>query len=458
MRKKIIIDPVTRINGHARITIFSDREMGVSAYFQAKGMKGFEELCRGQPSEEMPRIISRMSGLCSWAHHIASVKALDALWKTEPTPTADKLRRLTYHISHFGNKLLNFYYLNAPDLFINPDSAARERNLTAITARLGRETSKDAAENLLRAQRILQVLGGRAVHPVSGLPGGVSRGITGEERDWVEGKVKSFTEFAAFTLNLFEEIVLKNRAYVDLLFDEGLYHIKTNYMGTVDEKERLELYDGDLKVVDAHGREILRFRGEDYPQHVEEHEESWSNLGFSHLRKVGWKGLSDADRSWLYRVGSLARLNVAYGLKTPQAQEAYERMLDTLPKPCHHTLAFHWADLIEMLYSAELALELIQDPEITDNNLMNVPENTQGEGVGVIESPSGTLIHHYVTDEKGIVEKADIITGSNHNNAAICVSVKQVADGLIRNNNTKRRDLNKIEMACRAYSPSLPRL
>jgi len=339
---------------------------------------------------------------------------------------------------------------------LGPDAKPAERNILGLINKVGLEIGKEVIKNRAYSQKIQIMIAGRATHLVWSLPGGVSKGITEEERKQILEMAKVNLEFAKFALKLFEDVVLKNQSYVDLILSDA-YQTVTNYMGLVDRHNKVNFYDGMIRVVDTEAKEIDKFKPADYLQHVKEHVEPWSYLKFPFLKKIGWKGFVEGPKSGIYRAAPLARLNVADGMATPLAQEAYEKYFDTLGgKPVHSTLAMHWARLVELLYAAERQLELVQDIEITDPKVRIIPNRTPDEGVGVVEAPRGTLYHHYKTDEKGIVTKVNLIVGTTNNNAPICMSIRKAAQGLIRAGTIVTEGLlNRIEMAFRAYDPCL---
>jgi F420-non-reducing hydrogenase large subunit len=296
------------------------------------------------------------------------------------------------------------------------------------------------------------MLGGRAVHPVFGLPGGVSKGLNEEERKEVEQIAKDSVEFAKLSLKVFDDIVLKNKEYLDMVLSDDYTH-RTYYMGLVDEKNRVNFYDGKVRVVDPDGKEFAKYAPREYLDHVAEHVEPWSYMKFPYLKKIGWKGFVDGKDSGVFRATPLSRLNVADGMATPLAQAEYERFYSTLGgKPVHHTLATHWARLVELLYAAERLLELSKDAEITSPNIRTIPTAKPDEGVGIVEAPRGTLTHHYITDEKGIIKKANLIVATVNNAAAVNMSVKKAAMALIKPGKKITEGLlNRIEMAWRPY-------
>jgi len=246
---------------------------------------------------------------------------------------------------------------------------------------------------------------------------------------------------------------LKNKEYVDIVTGDIYYHC-TYYMGLVDENNKVDFYDGYVRVVDPNGKEFAKFKCQDYLEYIAEHVEPWSYIKFPYLKNIGWKGFVDGEDSGIYRVAPLARLNAADGMATPLAQEAYEKMYEILGgKPAHNTLAFHWARLIEALQATEKMVELLEDKEITDPNIRNIPTATPKEGIGVIEAPRGTLFHHYKTDERGIITEANLIVATVNNAAAINMSIRRAAEKLIKNGKVSDGILNMVEMAFRAYDP-----
>ncbi|MDF2955955.1 MAG: Coenzyme F420-reducing hydrogenase [Candidatus Alkanophagales archaeon MCA70_species_2] len=453
--KEVVISPITRLEGHGKITIFLDDAGNVAdAYFQVVELRGFERFCIGRPVEELPRITPRICGVCPWAHHMASTKACDAVYKAEPTPAAKKIREMAYCAHMMHSHQLHFYALAAPDFVVGAGAPKAERNVLGLIQKVGLETGKLVIKNRGYAQRIQEIVGGKATHPVCGVPGGVARPLTDEERAEIEEKGKSLLEFGKTSLEIFDNLVLKDKELVDLIAGDVYYH-ETYYMGLVDKNNKVNFYDGDVRVVDPEGREYAKFPPAKYLDYIAEHVEPWSYLKFPYLKGVGWKGLVDGKNSGVYRVNTLARLNAADGIATPLAQEAYEKFYEFFgKKPVHNTLAFHWARLVENLYAAERLMELIQDSEITSKDVraeLGEPE----EGVGCVEAPRGTLFHHYWTDNEGIVTKLNLIVATGHNNAAMCMSIKKAAQKLISGGEVNDKLLNMVEMAFRAYDPCL---
>jgi len=455
VKRKISIDPITRLEGHGKIEIFLNEKGDVErAFFQVPELRGFEKFCVGRLAEEMPRITPKICGVCPTAHHMASTKALDDLYKVEPPPAAKKIRELVYSAFMFEDHLLHFFFLGGPDFIVGPDALPAQRNILGVINKVGIEIGRKVIEIRKKCRNIITLVGGKVIHPVFGLPGGVSKGIKEEERKEILKSAQEAVEFAKFALKAFEDIVLKNKEYVDLITGD-IYRHETYYMGLVDDNNKVNFYEGSIRVVDPEGKEIARFKAQDYLEYIEEHVEPWSYIKFPYLKNIGWKGFIDGKESGVYRVAPLARLNVADGMATPLAQAEYEKLFDTLGKPAHNTLAYHWARLVEVMYAAERMVELAKDPELTDPHIRNLPQNTPGEGVGVVEAPRGTLYHHYKTDEKGRITQVNLIVATVNNAAAICMSIEKAAKKLIKGGEVSNGLLNMVEMAFRAYDPCL---
>jgi F420-non-reducing hydrogenase large subunit len=455
--KRISIDPITRLEGHGKIDIFLNGDGEVeNAYLQVPELRGFERFCVGRQAEDMPNITDRICGVCPEAHHMASTKALDALFHVDPPPTAKKLREMFYSIFFATDHTTHFYALGGPDFVMGPDAPVAERNILGIIKKVGMDIAGKVLKMRHDGHHLIKMIGGRPVHPNWGLPGGVSRGITEEQREEIEKLGHDAIEFAKFSLQLFNDIVLGNSDYVDLIKSDAFIH-RTYNMGTVDENNHVNFYDGMIRVVGPDGKEHAKYDPKDYRDYVAEHVEPWSYLKFPYLKKIGWKGFVDGEDSGVYKATPLSRVNAADGMATPLAQEEYERMYDTLGgKPVDHTLATHWARLVELLYATERWVELAQDPEITGDTFRVLPTETPDEGVGEVEAPRGTLTHHYWSDERGILTKVNLIVGTTNNNAPINMSVKKAAQGLIKKGTViKEGLLNTIEMAYRAYDPCM---
>jgi F420-non-reducing hydrogenase large subunit len=452
--KRITIDPITRLEGHGKIEIFLNNKGNVDkAYFQVPELRGFEIFCRGRLAEDMPQITPRICGVCPTTHHIASTKTVDDLWKVEPTEPAKKIRELMNSMFMTEDHALHFYILGGPDFVVGPTAPKAERNILGVLGKVGLEVGKKVISTRRRIRELMAYLGGKVIHPVMGLPGGVAKGIKPEDLPKFQEVANDSVEFGKFTLQVLKDIVLANKDYVKMITSDTYAH-KTYYMGLVDDNNKVNFYDGKIRVVNPEGKEYAKFDVHDYTKNVAEHVEPWSYIKFPYLKNVGWKGFVDGKDSGVYAVAPLARLNVADGLATPVANEAYKEMYETLGgKPVHATLATHWARVIELIYAAERFQELVNDKDITSTDLRNIPTKTPEVGIGVVEAPRGTLIHHYETDEKGIIEKANLIVATQNNAARIAMSVEKAAKGLIKDGNVNDGLLNMVEMAFRAYDP-----
>jgi F420-non-reducing hydrogenase large subunit len=384
---------------------------------------------------------------------MAAAKAIDNVFHVDPPPVGKKLREMFYNIFYATDHTTHFYALAGPDFVVGPTAPPAERNILGVIAKVGMDIAGKVLKMRRDGHHLIKTIGGRAVHPNWGLPGGVSRGITEEQRQEIETLGRDAIEFAKFSLQLFNDLVLGNTEYVELIKSDAYTH-QTYNMGTVDKNNHVNFYDGKIRVVGPDGVEKFKYDAQDYREYVAERVESWSYLKFPYLKKVGWKGFVDGVESGVYRCTPLSRLNAADGMATPLAQAEYEKFFDILGgKPVHPTLATHWARLIELLYATENWVKLATDPEITSENYRTLPTETPTEGVGCVEAPRGTLTHHYATDKRGIVTKANLIVGTTNNNAPICMSVKKAAQGLIKNGEVNEGLLNMVEMAFRAYDP-----
>jgi F420-non-reducing hydrogenase large subunit len=453
-KRRIIVDPITRLEGHGKIDIFLNNKGNVEkAYFQVPELRGFEVFSRGRPAEDMPQITSRICGVCPTAHHMAATKALDDLYKVEPPPAAKKLRELLYNIFTLEDHALHVYVLGGPDFIVGPDAPKELRNIVGVIQKVGIDIGKRVISMRRQLRELIIYLGGKVIHPVFGLPGGVAKGLPQEELAHFQAIAKDGLDFALFTLQVFKDIVLKNDEYVKLITSDAYKHT-TYYMGLVDENNKVNFYDGKLRIVDTVGKEFAKFAAQNYLDYIAEHVEPWSYIKFNYLKPLGWRGFEDGPETSVYAVAPLARLNASDGMATPKAQEAYDEMFKTLGgKPVHFTLANHWARVIEMIYAAERINELLAEPDITSKDIRTIPTNIPTVGIGVVEAPRGTLFHHYETDEKGLIRKANLIVATQNNSTRIAMSVDKSAKALIKEGKVNDGLLNMIEMAFRAYDP-----
>ena len=455
VKKTIEINPVSRLEGEAKISIFLDEKGNAEdAYFQVTEYRGFEKFCQGRAAEEMPRIVSRICGVCPWSHHIASAKVLDAVFHVTPKKTGEDLRRLgaTAHIwySHSAH----FFALAGPDLILGPDAPPSERNLLGLL-----RADKDLTVKILAArnhsQIIQKILGGKSIHPVTAIAGGMSKGITEDERKEIIQRSEALVEFTKFSLDLFDGILANNKKVRNLVVGD-IYKNDFNYLATVNDKGEIDYYGGTPVVIDPEGQEIDRFNDQEYYEHIGEHAEPWCTAKQTFLRKNGWTGLESGAKSGVYSVGPLARYNIAE-YSTPLAKAAQKKIKDLVGKPTHLQLVSNWVRLVEMLNAAEIMVDLAKKPYITNNEYRVIPtDEIGGRGIGVVEAPRGTLIHDYIADENGIISKVNLIVATTHNIAPINISVREAAKRVIKNGNyVKEHILNMVEIAFRSYDPCL---
>ena len=385
---------------------------------------------------------------------MAAAKAADAVYHVDPPRTAKMLRELLYSAFYVTDHTTHFYALAGPDFIMGPDAPVAERNILGVIHKVGLEIGGKVIQARKAGHSVVEMIGGRKVHPCTSIPGGLTKGITEEQRKEIEEMGHWAVEFAQFSLKLFNDIVLANKAYVDLIVGD-IYTHHTYYMGLVDENNKVNFYDGKVRVVDPNGKEFTKYEPSQYTQHLAEHVEPWTYLKFPYLKNVGWKGFTDGIDSGVYCATPLSRLNAADGMATPRAQEEYDRYFSTLGgKPVHQRLATHWARLVELLYAAERWVELATDPEITSPKFHTIPTEKPTEGVGIVEAPRGTLTHHYTTDERGVLTKVNLIVGTTNNYAPISMSINKAARSLIKGGTVVSEGmLNMVEMAFRAYDP-----
>ncbi len=449
MGKQIVIQPVTRIEGHAKIAIQLDDTGNVAdTKVHVVELRGFEKFCIGRPVEELPRIVTSICGVCPWSHHLASAKANDAVFGVEPPPAGKKLRDLCNSIAYTEEHILHFFFLSGPDFVMGPDSDYSVRNVIGI-AQTNPEIGRKVVRNRHLGTQMLEIVSGKSIHPVTAVPGGFSKPLTEAERVEVLAMAEEVLEFAKFSMAFAKESIFPK--YLDTIKILGV--INTGFMGTVADDGSLNVYDGKLRLMKPDGT-YVDFAYDQYTDYISEKIQDWTYLKFPYAKSWGDGFSMDInDPKGIYRTNSLARINVADKMATPLAQREFEEFRAAFGRPAQLTLLYHWARLIELLYNAEHAVELLNDPEITSRETRVPVTPRAGKGVGCVEAPRGTLIHDYETDENGIVTNINLIVGTTHNNAPINMSVNQAAKALIKDGNYDQGILNKVEMAIRAYDP-----
>jgi F420-non-reducing hydrogenase large subunit len=453
---RISIDPVTRLEGHGKIEIVLDAAGDVEhTYFQIPELRGFESFCVGRPVEDMPGLTNRICGVCPEAHHLAASKAADAVYGVTPPRTGRMLRELLYNAFYVTDHATHFYVLSGPDLIMGPDAPKAERNILGVVKKVGAEVGRKVIDARHAGHRVIEIIGGRRIHPCTGAPGGMTKAISAEERDEIKGLADFMVEFASFSLDLFDSMLEQEE--IEEIVKGDLYRHETYYSGLVDAEGKVNFYDGDVRIVDPEGDFFGSYKPSEYRDWIDEKVVPWTFLKFPYLRKVGWNGLVDGRDSGIFTVAPLGRLNAASGMATPKAQAAYERYFDTLSPdgtPVHSRGATHWARLIELMQAAETVQLLANDPDITSTDVRTVPTETPTEGVGIVEAPRGTLTHHYWTDEKGVITRVNLIVGTTNNYGPIAMSVDKAARSLISKGTVVTDGLlDRIEMGFRAYDP-----
>ncbi len=447
--REITIQPVTRIEGHARIGIKLDESGNVAeARVHIMSMRGFEKFLEGRAAEEVPGIVTRICGICPWQHHLASNKAVEGCFGTEVPPTGRLLRELTQTLSHIGDKVLHFFFLAGPDFLVDSHDYST-RNIMGI-AWQSPELAKRVIRTRYLAQTMLERFAGRSIHPDCIVPGGFSRPMSRRERDELHESALELLEFAKFALDFARENVFSR-------FDTGLMElgkIETGFLGMVNPEDgSFALSDGILRLMQPDGS-FHEFAEREYTDFIGEHIEPWSYAKFPYAR--GWgDGFSMEldDPHGIYRTNCLARINVADIIPTPLAQAALVEFRARFGRPAQSTMLYHWARLIELLHACEKVVQILEEPQVTEHSIRNDAVPRAGRGVGCVEAPRGTLIHDYSTDENGFITRANLIVGTTHNLAPINMSVNRVARDLISRGEVTEETLNRIEMAVRAYDP-----
>lgn len=448
--KTITIAPVTRIEGHAKITINLDDSGNVADTFvNVVELRGFEKFCIGRPVEEMPRIVTSICGVCPWSHHLASAKANDAIFGVTPPAAGRKLRELCNAVAYTEEHILHFFILAGPDFVMGPDSDYSVRNVIGI-AQANPEIAKKVIRNRHLGAQMLNIISGKSIHPVTAVPGGFSKPLTEAEREKVVPMANEVLEFAKFAIAFAKESIFPK--YLDLIKSVGI--IETGFLGTVTDDGTLELYDGKARLMKPDGS-YEEFQYDQYTEYIGEHIEPWTYMKFPYAKNWGDFSMDLDNSSGIYRTNTLARINVCDKIATPLAQAELEEFRENFGRPAQQTLLYNYARLIELVYNAEHVVELLNDPEITGKEIRVPVTPRAARGVGCVEAPRGTLIHDYETDENGLITNVNLIVGTTHNNAPINMSVKQAAKALIKDGNYDQGILNKVEMAIRAYDPCL---
>jgi NAD-reducing hydrogenase large subunit len=444
LRKTIVIDPVTRIEGHAKITLHLDEHGGVEdARLHITQFRGFEKFCEGRPFSEMPSLMARICGICPVSHLIASAKACDALLAVRIPPTADKLRRIFGLAQVVQSHALSLFYLASPDLLLGMDADPAERNLFGV---LRKNPTLGLNGIRLRqfGQQIIERLGGKRIHPAWVVPGGVSEPLTQQNRDAILTAIPEALQIAEQTLEWFKGTTEKLREEITTFGN-----FPTLFMAIVKGDGGLTFYDGNIRIVDAAGKITAEnLSPANYSDYIGEKVEPWSYLKSTYYKPSGFP-------DGVYRVGPLARMNVADRCGTPRADQEMAEFHELQRTAVLSSFHYHYARLIEILYCVERMEQLLNDPEILSKHVRAVARPNALEGVGAAEAPRGTLFHHYKIDEQGVMRWANLIIATGHNAVAMNRSILQVAKHYVRNDRLTDGMLNRVEAVIRAYDPCL---
>ncbi len=443
--RRISIDPLTRVEGHGKVTLLLDEnDHVVQARLHIVEFRGFEKFIQGRPCEEVPILVQRLCGICPVSHLLAASKALDQLAGVEQlTPAAEKQRRLLHLGQVLQSHALHFFYLAAPDLLFGFDSDVQQRNILGVM-----EQHRDIALKGIKirkyGQEVIQAITGKRIHGTGPLPGGMNKPLTPADQDHLLADIDQTIRWCQEGLALIRKIYLGNPEY-----HTRFAIIRSNFLSLAGQGGALELYHGTLRARDAAGRTVFdQIDYRHYGRYLREEVKPWSYMKFPYIHSLG-------SKSGWYRVGPLARINNCDFIPTPLAEQARQEFLQHgNGQPVHASLAYHWARMIEAVHCAEAIRELLHDPELLGSDLL-VEGTKQQEGIGVIEAPRGTLFHHYRIDEQGLVAKANLIVSTTHNNQAMNEAIRQVAATFLDGHTLTEGLLNHIEVAIRAYDPCL---
>lgn len=453
MSQKLVIDPVTRVEGHGKVTIHMDDDNQVTdAFFHIVEFRGFERFIQGHPYWEAPVMVQRLCGICPVSHHLAAAKAIDQIVGIDPKDLsipAQKIRKLLHFGQVFQSHALHFFYLASPDLLFGYDANPTKRNVVGV-AMAYPELAKKGILMRKFGQEIIKMVAGKRIHGISTTPGGVHKHITAKERNYFfDGKaipsVQTMIDWSVEIIDFIKTYHARNQEFMD-----NFASYPSGHLGLVNEKGFLELYDGFLRATDSEGNITLDdIDCNDYNEHFYEGVEKWSYLKFPYLKHLG------REKGW-NRVGPLARMNICEGIETPLAEkERAAFMAMTNGKTNNNTMYTHWARLIEILYCAEMMKNILEDDDVLSNDLIR-KGTRRSEGIGIIEAPRGTLIHHYEVDDKDRITRCNLIVSTTHNNEPMNRAVRWVAKNVISGQpKVTESMMNQIEVAIRAYDPCL---
>ena len=440
--QKITIEPVTRIEGHAKVTVHMKEDGSVEhAYFHVNEFRGFEKFCEGRLVTEMQQITPRICGICPVSHHLAAAKAGDVVLGCPPPRPASLLRELMHMGQIIQSHGMHFFELAGPDLLLGFDADPAIRNVVGLI-QADPELTVKAVRLRKFGQAIISELGERSIHPTFAIPGGVNRTLSAAGRDRILADLDAQIETTKLGIKIVKDWAEANRETVD-----KFAVFPTGYLGLITPSKGLELYNGNIRLKSRTGEELEIFNPQNYLDYIAEHVEPWSYLKFPYYKKLGYP-------EGVYRVGPLGRINMVENIGTPMANEEL-KVFKAINNgaPVENTLYYHYARMIETLFAAERVRVLLEDPDILSTDILNTHQEPVGHGVGIIEAPRGTLIHDYSTDDNGCITRANLIVGTTHNIAPMNLSVQQAAASLIHDGEVDEVILNRVEMAMRAYDP-----
>ncbi len=443
-RQKIVIDPVTRIEGHSKISIHLDERGRVEeAYFHVTQFRGFEKFCEGRPFYEMPSLMARICGICPVSHLIASAKACDAILAVRIPENAARLRRVLNLAQTVQSHALSFFYLSSPDFLLGMDSDPATRNIFGVMEKRP-EIARDGIRLRQYGQRIVEILAGKRIHPTWVVPGGVNEPLTAAKRDEILSGMPEALAIALRTLDWFKSDLERFREEI-----RTFANAPTLFMGLVGPKGNLEFYDGKLRFLNARGRIVQdNVEAADYADAIAEMAHPWTYLKTAFYKPLGYP-------EGIYRVGPLARLNVIDGVDTPRASQEWAEFRELDRGAVLSSFYYHYARLVEILHGLEKIERLLNDPDILNPNVRALAGANNSEGVGIAEAPRGTLLHHYKVDRDGLITWANLIIATGHNNAAMNRGVLQAARHFVRGAKLNEGMLNRVEAVIRAFDPCL---
>jgi NAD-reducing hydrogenase large subunit len=443
-RQKIIIDPVTRIEGHSKITIHLDEQGHVEeAHFHVTQFRGFEKFCEGRPFSEMPSLMARICGICPVSHLIASSKACDAILAVRIPENAARLRRILNLAQIVQSHALSFFYLSSADLLLGMDGDPATRNIFGVME-ANPQMARDGIRLRQFGQQVIERLAGKRIHPAWVVPGGVSEPLEAENRDHILSAIPEALAIALRTLDWFKTSIEGFREEI-----RTFANFPSLFLGLAGKDGGLDFYDGKLRFLDAGGHIVADgIDGADYAAHIAELAHPWTYLKTSFYKPLGYP-------EGVYRVGPLARLNLIDGCDTKGAAQEWTEFRELERGAVLSSFYYHYARLVEILYCLEKMEQLLSDPDVLDTNIRAHARANNSEGVGVSEAPRGTLIHHYKVDANGLITWANLIIATGHNHAAMNRGVLQVATHFVHGNKISEGMLNRVESVIRAFDPCL---